>query len=357
MADLANDTPIRTPVLDRSSFPENFRDVDHLESYLATPTPECVADLAAVDGDIMLLGVSGKLGLTLAWLIKRAAPGKRVIGVSRFSAKGSRDWLEERGIETVSADLLDREQVRALPRVPNVVFLAGRKFDTQGREDAMWATNVVVPALAGDFFTDSRIVALSSVHVYPWSDPLRGGTGESVPPAPRIGEYANSVVGRERVLQYFSSLHGNPGRIVRFAYSVEPRYGVMQEIADWVLRRRPIPLETGTVNLLWQGDALNQFARLLRHCTAPTTPINIGAPETVSVRALAEYFGRIYDVEPVFSGRETDCLVVNCELAAETLGNPVVPVRTMANWVAEWVGSGKPILGKPSKFESRAGAF
>jgi len=343
--------------LTRSFFPSHFQDVEHLESFLATPTPECVDELAAVDGDVMLLGVSGKLGLTLAWLIKRAAPGKRVIGVARFSAPETREWLETRGIETLSIDLADCEQVRSLPQVPNIVYLAGRKFDTDGQEAQMWATNVVIPTLVGESFPDSRIVALSSVHVYPWSDPLRGGADEMVAPSPRLGEYANSVVGRERVFQYYSTRHKTPGRIVRLAYSVDPRYGVMQEIADWVFRREPVPVETGSVNLIWQGDALNQIARLLGHCVTPTAPINIGVPQTVSVRALAQYFGRLYDIEPVFEGREADCLAVDCELAADLLGNPVVPVRTMAGWVAEWVASGKPVLGKPSKFESRGGVF
>nr|WP_064689811.1 NAD(P)-dependent oxidoreductase [Rhodococcus qingshengii] len=338
-------------------FPEYFRDVDHLEDFMSTPTWELAEDLSHVPGDIMILGVAGKMGITLARVIKRAAPDKRVIGVSRFSEAGSQEQLERLGIETIKCDLLDRDAVNALPKVPNVIYMAGLKFDYKGREDFLWAMNTVAPAIVAEAFADSRIVAFSTIHVYPWSNPLHGGVTEATPPLARPGEYANSVVGRERTFQYYSRLHQTPGRLVRFVYAIDMRYGVLQEIANWVLGGEPIPLETGTVNILWQGDAINQFARLLRHCDVPTSPINIGGPEAVSVRRVATLFGEEFGLEPQFVGEEKDCLFVNCDAGAELLGNPVVPVNTMVRWVAEWVKSGKPVHGKPSKFQVRSGIF
>lgn len=338
-------------------FPDHFTDVIHLEEFMSTPTPELVADLARLEGDIILLGVAGKMGVTLARVIKRAAPHKRVVGVSRFTDDHSRALLDSWGVETIACDLLDAAAVEALPKLPNVIYLAGLKFDFRGREDFLWAMNVIAPSIVAQAFAGSRIVALSTIHVYPWSNPLRGGVGEDSPPMARPGEYANSVVGRERVFQYHSGLNSTPGRLVRFVYAVDPRYGVLQEIATWVRDGTPVPLATGSVNVMWQGDAINAFARLLLHCETPSSPINIGDPELLSVRRTAEAFGRIFGVEPVFEGEETDCLAVDCSVANGLLGNPTVPVDAMIRWVAEWVQSGKPSLGKPSKFQVRTGVF
>lgn len=348
----------QTALLTRDDLPASFADVDALDEFMSRPTAETVRDLAAIEGDVIILGVAGKMGMNLARLVKRAAPGKRVVGVARFSDEGSQEWLESHGVEAIKADLLDRDAVEGLPRLPNVIYMAGLKFDFRGREDFLWAMNTLVPSYVADAFRDSRIVALSTIHVYPWSDPRHGGVTEDEPPLARPGEYANSVVGRERTFQYFSGKHGTPGRIVRFVYAIDMRYGVLQEIATWVRDGTPIPLATGNVNIQWQGDALNHFARLLRHCDTPSSPINIGGPECVSVRRVAVELGRIMGVEPVFEGEESDhVLFVNCDAAAELLGNPVVSIDTMLRWVADWVMQGKPLYGKPSKFQVRTGIF
>lgn len=347
-----------TAMLTRDDLPDAFADVDALDEFMSRPTPETVRELADIEGDIIILGVAGKMGMNLARLVKRAAPERRVVGVARFSDEGSEEWLARHGVETIKADLLDREAVEALPKLKNVIYMAGLKFDFRGREDFLWAMNTLVPSYVGDAFRDSRIVALSTIHVYPWSDPRRGGVTELEPPLARPGEYANSVVGRERTFQYFSRKHETPGRIVRFVYAIDMRYGVLQEIATWVKNGTPIPLATGNVNIQWQGDALNHFVRLLGHCETPSSPINIGGPECVSVRRVATEFGRIMGIDPVFEGEESDhALFVNCDAAAELLGNPTVSVDTMIRWVADWVTHDKPLYGKPSKFQVRTGIF
>lgn len=337
--------------------PTHFEDCEHLDEFMSRPTQETIDELSTLDGDIIILGVGGKMGVGLARLLKRACPEKRVVGVSRFSEEGLQSQLNDHGVETIKCDLLDPEAVEALPKLPNVFYMAGLKFDYKGREEFLWAMNTVAPGIVAQAFKESRIVSFSTIHVYPWSNPLEGGVDEKVPPFAKPGEYSNSVVGRERTFQYYSKKHNTPGSIVRFVYAIDMRYGVMQEIANWVLNDEEIPVSTGSVNIMWQGDALNQFARLLNHCDTPASPINIGGPECVSVRRLAKMFGEIYGKEPRFRGEETTSLYVNCDHAASLFGNPVVPVNPMIHWVAEWVKSGKETYGKPSKFQIRDGVF
>lgn len=355
---MLNRSEADTAFLHPRMFPEYFRDVEHLEAFMSTPTLEVVEDLEQVEGDIIILGVAGKVGVCLARMIKRGAPHKRVVGVSRFSEAGLEEHLQSFGVETIRCDLLDEAAVAVLPKFANVIYMAGLKFDYKGREDFLWAMNTIAPSIVARAFAQSRIVAFSTIHVYPWSNPLHGGVTEEVPPFARPGEYANSVVGRERTFQYYSRLHGTPGRNARLVYAIDMRYGVLQEIASWVLAGKPVPLDTGHVNIIWQGDATAQMIRLLRHCEGPASPINIGGPESVSVRKVATQFGELFGVEPRFSGEEqADCLFVNCDKVAELLGNPVVPINAMVRWVAEWIKSGKPLYGKPSKFELRSGVF
>ncbi len=345
-------------LLDAASLPDRFEDLEALDEFMSRPTAATIDELARIDGDVIILGVAGKMGLGLARLVKRAAPHKRVVGVARFSEHGSREYLEQHGVEAITADLLDRDAVEALPKLANVIYMAGLKFDYRGREDFLWAMNTLVPGYVAEAFKDSRIVALSTIHVYPWSDPRRGGVSELDPPMARPGEYANSVVGRERTFQYFSREHSTPGRIVRFVYSIDMRYGVLQEIAQWVKTGTPIPLATGNVNIQWQGDAINHFVRLLGHCETPSSPINIGGPECVSVRRVAEEFGRRFGVAPRFEGEESDSvLYVNCDRAQALLGNPVVGLEKMIDWVADWVDRDGAVYGKPSKFQIRSGIF
>lgn len=345
-------------ILTPSIFPDTFRDVEHLEDFMSIPTQGVIDDLNSLEGDIMILGVGGKIGVTMARMAKKAAPDKRIIGVSRFSENGVEDRLNAWGIETIRCDLLDRDAVNALPKVANVIYMAGLKFDAGGREDFLWAMNTIAPQITAEAFRDSRIVSFSTIHVYPWSNPLHGGVTENSPPMARPGEYANSVVGRERTFQYFSRKYDTSGRIMRFVYAIDPRYGVLQEIAAWVLEGKPVPLETGHVNVMWQGDANAQFLRMLTKCETPASPINVGGPEAASVRYLANRFGEALGVEPTFTGTESDnCLFVNCDKANGIFGNPVVPMDVMIRWVADWVKEGKPIHGKPSKFQVRSGKF
>ena len=341
--------------------PQHIEDSEQLEDVMSTPTPEVVEAMGGIAGDLLILGVGGKMGPTLAKLAKRAidesGSGKRVISVSRFSSPGLREDLNQAGIETISCDLLNETELQGLPDVPNVVFMAGRKFGATGNEALTWAMNTYMPGRVAEKYRNSRIIVFSTGNVYPLTPISHGGATEMHLVEP-IGEYAQSCLGRERVFEHASNQFGTALAILRLNYAIDLRYGILLDIAEKVYGEKPVDVTMGAANVIWQGDANAVVLRALIHCASPPMLLNLTGPEIVSIRWLATRFGEIFGKVPVFEGVEADtALLNNAARCHQLFGYPRISLEQMVQWVAHWVEIGAMTLGKPTKFEVRDGKF
>lgn len=334
------------------------RSDEELEEVLSRPSETLCAVLGRIPGDLLVLGAGGKMGPSLARMAKRATPNRRVIAVSRWSSPASEAALQASGIETRRADLRDPHALAALPDAPNVVFMAGQKFGTSGSPAATWAMNAGVPAFVSERYAGARTVVFSTGNVYPLTPPARGGSRESDEPAP-VGEYAYSCLARERLFTAASARHGTLVSIVRLNYAHDLRYGVLTDVAMRVKSGQPIDLAMGYVNVIWQGDANALALTALAHATAPDPyVVNVAGADVLRVADLAVALGTRLGVDPVLAGAEApDALLSNGTRMHELLGDPLVPLDTLLDWVAEWVARGGTLLGKPTSFEKRDGRF
>jgi nucleoside-diphosphate-sugar epimerase len=347
---------------DSTAIPEAIRDVKHLEQLLSAPTQGVIDTFSRLEGDVIILGVAGKMGLTLAWMARRAfdAAGRRnarVVGVARFTEPESESWLRARGVETIRCDLLERDALEHLPEVPNVVSMSGMKFGTTGRESQTWAVNSFLPGLVAEHFRRSRIVAFSTGNVYGLVPSASGGSRESDPPRP-VGEYAMSCLGRERILEHFSRTLGIPMALIRLNYAVEMRYGVLVDLARKVRAGAPVDLRMGYFNVIWQADANAIALGAFDHVATPAAVLNVTGPETLRVRLVAEQFGARFGVSPALRGTEApDALLSDATLCRRLFGPPRLEAGRLIDLTAGWLTSGGPTLEKPTHFEDRDGRF
>jgi nucleoside-diphosphate-sugar epimerase len=332
-------------------------DEQGLEEWLSEPLAATRAMLRQAEGDIAVLGAGGKMGPTLAMMLKKAAPEKNVYAVSRFSDGQVRGRLEEKGVTIVEADLLDESTYGSLPDVPNVFYLAGMKFGASGNQPLTWAMNVYMPAIVAQRYKRARIVALSTGNVYPFTDLRSGGSRETDLPNP-VGEYAQSCLGRERMFQHFSQRYGTPVTLIRLNYANELRYGIVVDLTLKVLHGEPIDVTMGAINLIWQGDANNYIIQALRMVASPPAILNVTGPETLPVRDLAGRIGQVLGREPRFVSQEAaTALLSNASHCCELFGPPATSLEEMIQSIVPWVAAGKSVLSKPTKFGVRDGRF
>nr|WP_114746624.1 NAD(P)-dependent oxidoreductase [Falsibacillus pallidus] len=335
--------------------------IEQLEEWMTKPSQALVEDMKKIEGDILILGVGGKMGPTLAKMAKRAinqaGVEKKVIGVSRFSNGSLREELESSGVETIAADLLNEEDLQNLPNAKNIIYMAGTKFGTKDNEHFTWAMNAYLPGRVAEKFKKSNIVSFSTGNVYPLTSVNKGECSEDHPVQP-VGEYAQSCLGRERIFTYFSHKHQTPVLLFRLNYAIDMRYGVLLEIAKQVNAGTPIDLSMGQVNVIWQGDANEYAIRSLLHCSSPPKTLNITGPEKVSVRWIAQQFGERLNKPVQFINEEKDtALLNNASKAHQLFGYPRVTLASMIDWTADWISEGGAMYNKPTHFQEREGVF
>ena len=342
-------------------YPDKITSLDMLEDLLSTPTGEAIKMFSGLEGDIMFLGIGGKIGPSLARMAKRACDEagakKRMYGVALFESEEQRKELEALGFETFHGDLLDPDFIHSLPRVKNVYFLAGMKFGSEENLSLTWAVNSYMPALVAEYYKESNIVAFSTGCVYPLVSVESGGSLEADAPGP-VGEYAQSCLGRERMFEYGSKQHGTRVCLIRLNYSVELRYGVLVDIGLKVKNQEPIDLSMGFFNVIWQGDVNDVVLRSMEICESPAKILNITGPDTLSVREVAIEFGKLFNTEPEFVNEEAKtALLNNSEQAFQLFGRPKVSTRRIIEWITEWINQGGDMLGKPTHYEVRDGKY
>jgi nucleoside-diphosphate-sugar epimerase len=342
-------------------WPELIRDEAELDEFLTRPGARLTETIRTVPSPLIVLGAGGKMGPTLAVLARRAAAAAghslEVIAVSRFTDQRARQWLEDRGVRTIPADLLDRSAVARLPDAANVIYLVGRKFGTQGNPSLSWALNTLVPANIAERYPGARIVALSTGNVYPFVPVTSDGATEETPLTP-LGEYANAAVARERVFEHFSHQNGTHIALIRLNYAVELRYGVLVDIARRIRAGEPVDLTNGWFNCIWQGDANELILRALPLASAPAQAWNLTGPAKLEVRGLAQQFSALLDRPARFTGTPSDtALLSNPAKLCGELGEPRTPLDTILRWTAHWVSNGGRLLDKPTHFEVRDGKY
>jgi nucleoside-diphosphate-sugar epimerase len=338
-----------------------FQSVEDLDQSLSEPTPGVVSALAQLPGDIVVLGVAGKMGITLARMARRALDqlGRRdrVLGVARFTSPTAPQELARHGVATQACELLDRAAVQRLPEAPNVVYMAGQKFGTADAPEQAWAANTLMPALIGERFGGSRIVAFSTGCVYPLVPVSSGGSREEDELGPP-GDYANSCVGRERVFTYWSRKQNTRLALFRLNYAVEMRYGVLLDVALKVWRGEPVDVTMGYANVIWQRDANALALQCLAHTTCPPFVLNVTGTETLSIRTVAGRFGELLGRQARIAGQEAPTAWLNNAGKAHRLfGPPTVGADQLMEWTADWVERGGATLSKPTHFEVRDGKF
>ena len=336
--------------------------VEDLENLLSEPSEDVIKTMVALDGDLVILGVGGKMGPSLARMAKRASDiagvKRRIVGVSRFSApSGLEQRLNAWGIETHHCDLLEVQAYAQLPDAANVVYMAGLKFGSVGKESLTWAMNAFVPGLVAARYRDSRFAIFSTGNVYGLSPVSHGGSLETDPLRP-LGEYALSCLGRERVFEHFSRVNHTRMSILRLNYAVEMRYGVLLDVAKMVFSGRPVSLQMSHFNAIWQADASAMSLQALAHASSPPFVVNISGPEVLSIAQVALQLGELLHKPVSFEGVESDdALLNNARQAFQLFGYPKTSISQLFPWLANWVARGGETLEKPTHFESRSGDF
>lgn len=335
--------------------------VKELLAYMTEPSPRLIEDMKKIKGDIMIIGAGGKVGPTMAIKAQRAVEAagtdSKIIAVSLFDYPDAASSMREAGVTVIEADISDPAQLAELPEAPNIIYMVGKKFGTTGNETATWRINVILPYLIAQRFPNSRIVSFSTGNVYGPAPIASGGSLETDICEP-VGEYAQTCLGRERILTDCSVANNTPMLMFRLNYAIEMRYGVLYDIGKAVYEGKPIDLSSGLFTCVWQGEVCEYAIRSLLHTAVPPEILNVSSTESISLRWAAKEMGKRLGKEPIFVGEDPKAsMFVNTQKMVQLMGPPQVGLLDMMDMVAQWILDGGEVITAPTHFESIDGKF
>lgn len=335
--------------------------VSELDELISSPTEGVIETLDKNRGRIAVLGAGGKMGFHVSLMLQKAlrhlGVPDSVTSVSRFGSAATRQKFVDAGLDVIAADLTDAMSVKELPDFDVVFFLAGIKFGTDDQPGLLRRMNSEMPRMVAERYRDSRIVALSSGCVYSFATPESGGATESSETDPP-GEYAESCLARETAFSGTSARFGTETALIRLNYSIDLRYGVLLDIGQQVFNGSPICVDTGYVNVIWQGDAIAHTIAALNYCSTPPFVVNVTGRDVLRVRDIANAFADHFDTQATFQGaEEPTAWLSNASLSHRLFGTPNTGIDQMILWTAEWIRAGGETLSKPTHFQVRDGRY
>lgn len=328
---------------------------------MTRPSGSLISDIGKINDDILILGAGGKVGpglaITAARAQKAANTGKRTVAVSIFSSQNEMDMMKDYGVEVIHIDLASEPLPEDVAAINSIIYMIGRKFGTTGNEYDTWHTNVALPSYLLHGLKNKRAVVFSTGNVYAYSSIETGGSKETDLPEP-VGEYAQSCLARERIFEYFAINNNIASLLFRLNYAIDYRYGVLMDIANYVLNDQAVPLEQGYFNCIWQGDVYEYALRSLLHCKVPAQILNVTSPSFYSVQETAEWFANRFKKEVTFTGKASDqVLFSNASKMVDLMGPPATDIGTMLEEVASWLEKEGETIVAPTHFEAVDGKY
>jgi nucleoside-diphosphate-sugar epimerase len=325
-----------------------------LLDFMTDPSEELTGSLNRIDGDMLVLGGSGKMGKELVGLVRNGdiRNGKeRLIHVaSSFSNSEDSEIFRKMDVTCSAGDLADEAFLNSLPEAPLVIYMMGYKFGSGTNWRRSFHLNAIVPYLVGRKYAKSKIVVFSSGNPYPHSDMHGPGCRESTPLDP-VGIYGWSIVARESAFAT-TAMNFPPQKLCffRLMYAQHLNYGVLIDLARMIWNEEPVSLKMPAVNLVSQRDANEVAIRSLEHCSNPGFILNVAGP-VVQVRDIVRKMAGIMDKKYYFTDEDNDqALIANDDLCQKIFGNYRDRVEEMILGASRWIMNNGSTWEKPTYF-------
>jgi nucleoside-diphosphate-sugar epimerase len=337
----------------------HFRDIkndNQLWGFMTDPSDQLVESISKLEGPILILGGSGKMGKELVGLLRNADRKhhlKREISVaSTFSNPNEEDirLLQSLNVNIYKGNLSDEQFLNSLPDAPNVVYMMGFKFGSSGDWQRAYHLNAITPYLVGKKYSNSRIVVFSSGNPYPHTSKSGTGCDENTQLDPK-GIYGWSIVARESAFRITAELSPNQHSVFyRLMYAQHLCYGVLIDLARMIKNSEPISMAMPAVNLVSQRDANEIALRSFELCSHDPGIINVAGPVWQVrdiVERLEKYLGQ---KATLIDDEDENALIADDSFCIQKFGEYRDDVEDMIEAAARWVSIDGSYWNKPTFF-------